>query len=99
MKSPVRENCTPGSVRGARGNPRPYLDLSTASRFQATECPNSRGRLSSLRVHGAFQPGANRPGNWKVAQTGRLESLPNAEMRVAGKSDPEITAELYELST
>jgi hypothetical protein len=50
-------------------------------------------------VHGAFQPGANRPGNWKVAQTGRLESLPNAEMRVAGKSDPEITAELYELST
>jgi hypothetical protein len=26
LKSPVRENRTPGSVRGARGNPRPYLD-------------------------------------------------------------------------
>jgi len=25
-KSPVRENCTPGSVRGARGDPCPYLD-------------------------------------------------------------------------
>jgi hypothetical protein len=27
VKSPVRENCTPGSVRGAPGNRRPYLDL------------------------------------------------------------------------
>ena len=27
-KSPVRENCTPGSVRGARGDPCPYLDKS-----------------------------------------------------------------------
>jgi hypothetical protein len=26
VKSPVRENRPPGSVRGARGNPRPYLD-------------------------------------------------------------------------
>ena len=26
-KSPVREYCTPGSVRGAPGNRRPYLDL------------------------------------------------------------------------
>ena len=26
LKSPVRENCTPGSVRGASGNRRPYLD-------------------------------------------------------------------------
>ena len=25
MKSPVQENCTPGSVRGALGNQRPYL--------------------------------------------------------------------------
>ncbi len=25
MKSPVLENCTPGSVRGALGNQRPYL--------------------------------------------------------------------------
>ena len=27
LKSPVQEYCPPGSVRGARGNPRPYLDL------------------------------------------------------------------------
>ncbi len=27
MKSPVRENRPPGSVRGAPGNWRPYLDL------------------------------------------------------------------------
>ena len=27
MKSPVRANCTPGSVRGAPGDGRPYLDL------------------------------------------------------------------------
>jgi len=25
LKSPVLENCTPGSVRGALGNQRPYL--------------------------------------------------------------------------
>jgi hypothetical protein len=27
LKSPVRENRPPGSVRGAPGNRRPYLDL------------------------------------------------------------------------
>jgi hypothetical protein len=27
LKSPVRENRPPGSVRGARGNPCPYLDV------------------------------------------------------------------------
>ena len=27
LKSPVLENCTPGSVRGAPGNGRPYLEL------------------------------------------------------------------------
>lgn len=26
MKSPVLENCPPGSERGALGNQRPYLD-------------------------------------------------------------------------
>jgi hypothetical protein len=33
LKSPVLENCTPGSVRGALGNWRPYLanmDINTA---------------------------------------------------------------------
>jgi hypothetical protein len=28
LKSPVREYCTPGSVRGAPGNRCPYLDKS-----------------------------------------------------------------------
>ena len=27
LKSPVLENCTPGSGRGALGNQRPYLDV------------------------------------------------------------------------
>jgi hypothetical protein len=31
LKSPVRENRPPGSVRGAPGNRRPYLDPSAVS--------------------------------------------------------------------
>ena len=39
LKSPVLENCTPGSVRGAPGNRRPYLAIiwewkQNAVRFQ-----------------------------------------------------------------
>ena len=30
LKSPVLENCTPGSVRGAPGNRRPYLAMRDA---------------------------------------------------------------------
>jgi len=30
LKSPVLENCTPGSVRGALGNQRPYLAMKKA---------------------------------------------------------------------
>src|SRR6266566_5707884 len=33
VKRPVRENCTPGSVRGAPGNRRPYRDLPGGSRM------------------------------------------------------------------
>ena len=33
LKSPVLENCTPGSVRGPPGNGRPYLDLFASSRL------------------------------------------------------------------
>src|SRR5215471_16136294 len=33
LKSPVRENCTPGSVRGASGNRRPYRDDSREPRL------------------------------------------------------------------
>jgi len=36
------------------------------------------GRLSSLPVHRAFQPGVPN-GAWKGAGTGRLESLPHKE--------------------
>ena len=32
MKSPVLENCPPGSVRGASGDRRPYLDLAPVAR-------------------------------------------------------------------
>jgi hypothetical protein len=31
-RSPVREFCTPGSVRGARSNARPYRDLGAVRR-------------------------------------------------------------------
>jgi hypothetical protein len=31
LKSPVRENRPPGSVRGAPGNRRPYLDIADES--------------------------------------------------------------------
>ena len=41
LKSPVLENCTPGSVRGAPGNRRPYLaNDKTENRFS--------GRLAKL---------------------------------------------------
>ena len=41
MKSPVQENCTPGSVRGAPGNRRPYLDRCLTKKDSIAEraCP------------------------------------------------------------
>jgi hypothetical protein len=33
LKSPVRENRPPGSVRGAPGNRRPYRDITITVRF------------------------------------------------------------------
>jgi hypothetical protein len=41
LKSPVREYCTPGSVRGAPGNRRPYLDNYESSR--TTEATLTQG--------------------------------------------------------
>jgi hypothetical protein len=38
LKSPVLENCTPGSVRGAPGNRRPYLAIMLSSRSACSEC-------------------------------------------------------------
>ena len=35
LKSPVLGNCTPGSVRGAPGNRRPYLAIMLAGPEQA----------------------------------------------------------------
>jgi hypothetical protein len=34
LKSPVLENCTPGSVRGAPGNRRPYLAIMNTNRAE-----------------------------------------------------------------
>jgi hypothetical protein len=34
LKSPVLENCTPGSVRGAPGNRRPYLAIMNPNRAE-----------------------------------------------------------------
>jgi hypothetical protein len=33
VKSPVQEYCTPGSVRGALGNWRPYLDTGSGAKI------------------------------------------------------------------
>jgi hypothetical protein len=44
LKSPVLENCTPGSVRGALGNQRPYLDVrSEKTCVSEGESPSSLG--------------------------------------------------------
>jgi hypothetical protein len=37
MKSPVRENCTPGSVRGLSGNWQSYRDLRSQSLDQQND--------------------------------------------------------------
>jgi hypothetical protein len=42
LKSPVLENCTPGSVRGALGNQRPYLAK------QKAESRNARGECRRM---------------------------------------------------
>jgi len=41
LKSPVLENCTPGSVRGALGNQRPYLDNMPAFELSLIVLPPS----------------------------------------------------------
>jgi hypothetical protein len=48
LKSPVLENCTPGSVRGAPGNRRPYLaimGISSALLCFVTSLDQRRGPL------------------------------------------------------
>jgi len=52
----VRENCTPGSVRGASGNRRPYLDR----RRRRRERPSMPGRSSpqTSPMHSRSTPGA-----------------------------------------
>jgi hypothetical protein len=56
LKSPVLENCTPGSVRGAPGNRRPYLAKPAGTRSRQrdglSEPRKSRyPRRRSLRAH------------------------------------------------
>jgi hypothetical protein len=52
VKSPVRENCSPGSVRGARSNPRPYLDNIGKGNGELEqmpiECPGRRSTFPGL---------------------------------------------------
>jgi len=57
VKSPVQENCPPGSVRGAPGNRRPYLDslswiegfLAPLSTKASTKFATKLGRTAALR--------------------------------------------------
>ena len=54
-KSPVREYCTPGSVRGAPGNRRPYLDNDESSE------PPSGDPEATLRPSGGQPVGTPKP--------------------------------------
>jgi hypothetical protein len=61
LKSPVLENCTPGSVRGAPGNRRPYLaKMQKASHLPVFNLPVLENpppqskSLSSLRESAAL---------------------------------------------
>jgi hypothetical protein len=48
LKSPVRENRPPGSVRGAPGNRRPYRDFGTKSSRQNVQTPRRANLTVSL---------------------------------------------------
>jgi len=54
LKSPVRENCTPGSVRGALGNQRPYLANRRASPGMTALEPAQPGRRPAARRGGGM---------------------------------------------
>ena len=50
LKSPVLENCTPGSGRGALGNQRPYLDKQKEDYGpQTTDRRTRRGKAETLK--------------------------------------------------
>jgi hypothetical protein len=54
VKSPVRENRSPGSVRGARSNPRPYHDISAerdAQRAKGRGVRAHRRRFATGKRH------------------------------------------------
>jgi hypothetical protein len=54
VKSPVRENCTPGSVRGTRSDPRLYLDKAgiefTPSFYKVPQSVNMYHNRSTFRL-------------------------------------------------
>ena len=51
LKSPVLENCTPGSVRGALGNQRPYLaNISDIIFCQSDSERSETGATPGLRL-------------------------------------------------
>ena len=54
MKSPVLENCTPGSVRGAPGNRCPYRD---SERQRGSGNVQTPGQAESLSYPAAASPG------------------------------------------
>ena len=47
LRSPVREYCTPGSVRGAPGNRCLYLDITTSDSFTRSQSGGPKGRAPS----------------------------------------------------
>jgi hypothetical protein len=50
MKSPVRENCTPGSVRGLSGNWQSYRDLQSAGNKNPNQIRSDDGSGLYLSV-------------------------------------------------
>jgi len=67
VKSPVRANCTPGSVRGAPGNRRPYL--ADADELRQRRCHFPAGVESLLQLSGS------RLDSSKASRTGRLAGM------------------------
>ena len=74
LKSPVLENCTPGSVRGAPGNRRPYLAKMEGSPIFLSSIFLSIATLSMAVTQAGLRPSAScrggeleiQPANWGV---------------------------------
>ena len=74
----MRESCTSGSVRGARGNSRPYrnCDGASSSRCSAARRPRGRSRRTrSSRAHAAHRR-AHGVGRGRSGRTGPHRGVP-----------------------